>query len=346
MDLAYALLDRGLLPDGAIRFGIRRLLRRRLREIEAAGDQAAEARARQVTAAMEQSPIALAVDLANEQHYEVPADFFLEVLGRHLKYSSCLWEPGVDALDQAEQAMLRLTCERAELADGQRILELGCGWGSLSLWMAERYPGSSVLAVSNSHGQRRFIEARGRQRGLDNLQVVTADMNDFTTEGRFDRVVSVEMFEHMRNWRELFGRIDGWLEPEGRFFLHVFCHRRRPYFFEASGPTDWMARHFFTGGLMPSFDLPDAFDDRLVVEERWAVNGLHYQRTLEAWLAELDRRHEKVLEIFEPVYGAGEAARWVRRWRAFFMACSELFGYRRGEEWLVGHYLLKPRGAA
>ena len=343
--LVLGLVERGLVPDSLVRTGIRTLLERRLEDDVPADPEARAQAAARVRDAMAESPVAVATDAANRQHYEVPPGFYELVLGRHLKYSSCYYPTGNETLDEAEAAMLALTCERAGLADGQDVLEMGCGWGSLTLWMAERYPASRITAVSNSAPQRRFIEGRAASRGLDNLTVVTADMNEFRPEGRFDRVVSVEMFEHMRNWRLLLSRVAEWLQDDGRLFLHVFCHREVPYFFEDQGEDDWMARHFFTGGLMPSLALPGEVGPDFEVERQWPVSGVHYQKTARHWLEKLDARRGAVEELFAGVYGPNEAGRWVERWRVFFMACEELFGYRGGEEWLVGHTLLRKAGA-
>jgi cyclopropane-fatty-acyl-phospholipid synthase len=338
---ALGLVERGLVPDALVRTGIRALLERRLADDVPDDPVRRREAAERVRQGMEEAPVAVATDAANQQHYEVPPGFYEIVLGARLKYSSCLYPTGSESLDDAEDAMLAVTAERAGIGDGQEILELGCGWGSLTLWMAERHSTARITAVSNSAAQRHFIEGRAASRGLGNLRVVTADMNDFRPEGTFDRVVSVEMFEHMRNWRVLLERVATWLRPDGRLFLHVFCHREVPYFFEDEGEDDWMARHFFTGGLMPSLTLPGEVTDALEVEERWAVNGTHYQRTARDWLARLDARRTEVEELFAEVYGPGDAALWVRRWRVFFMACEELFGYRDGKEWLVGHTRLR-----
>lgn len=335
--------ERGRIPDRLLRFGMRRLMGARLRAERGDGGEGQFARYQQRLAGLREGPLALHTDAANVQHYEVPSTFFEHVLGRYLKYSCALWPAGTESLDQAEAAMLQLTCERAGLADGQRILELGCGWGSLSLWMAEHYPGSRITAVSNSASQREFIEARARAAGLDNLEIVTADMNDFSTETQFDRVVSVEMFEHMRNYRELLHRISSWLAPEGRLFVHVFCHRELLYPFETEGSYDWMAEHFFTGGLMPAEQMFAWFQDDLVLEMQWRVDGRHYERTSNAWLARLDAADEEIMKIFSAVYGAAEARRWVQRWRMFFMAVAELFGYDRGRQWFVTHALFSRR---
>jgi cyclopropane-fatty-acyl-phospholipid synthase len=338
-----ALVERGLVPAPVIRMGIRGLLRRRLRE-EGRGDPAArEAALRAFVEELRASPVALHAAAANAQHYEVPPAFFEAVLGRRLKYSSCLYPAGRASLDDAEEAMLALTAERAGLADGQEVLELGCGWGSLTLWMAERFPRSRIAAVSNSAPQREFILARARERGLRNLEVVTADMNGFDTPRRFDRVVSVEMFEHMRNYEVLLRRIAGWLRPGGRLFVHVFCHREHAYFFGTEREDDWMGRHFFTGGIMPSEDLLPRFRRDMVLEERWRVDGGHYARTAEDWLRNLEGRRREALAALASA-GAPEGPRVLyHRWRVFFMACAELFAFRGGTEWFVAHYRFRRR---
>lgn len=335
LSLAIEGVEQGWVPDFAVRSAIRRLCAARLRET--AGDS--------ITHFAEQlrsSPIALATDKANEQHYEVPAEFFTQVLGRHRKYSCCYWLPGVESLDEAEAAALRETCSRAEIVDGMEILELGCGWGSLSLWMAEHCPRSRITAVSNSASQRQFIETEAARRGLGNLQIITADMNSFDIDGPFDRVVSIEMFEHMRNYERLLERIAGWLKPEGKLFVHVFCHRKHAYPFESEGEANWMGRYFFTGGIMPSQDLLGRFDRDLQISQQWLWSGGHYQKTAEAWLAHLDARKSEVMPVLEATYGPTEARRWFQRWRLFFLAVAELFGYRGGSEWFVAQYLLTP----
>lgn len=341
-----AVLEKNLIPDAAVRAGIRRLLRQRLKAEGAGGLEASQARFMGFLGALKASPIAVHTAEANEQHYEVPPAFFELVLGRRLKYSSGLWPPGTASLDQAEEAMLALTCERAELRDGQRILELGCGWGSLSLWMAEHYPGAEVTAVSNSAAQRAFILAQARLRGLGNLQVHTADMNAFEPPARgYDRVVSVEMFEHMRNYEVLLNRIASWLAPAGKLFVHIFTHRDHAYPFEVRDETDWMARHFFTGGVMPSDHTLLYFQKDLRIQSHWRVNGRHYEATANAWLRRLDAAKAPALALFREVYGAEEALKRLVQWRVFFMACAELFGSYGGEAWFVSHYLFeKPDG--
>ncbi|WP_077035415.1 cyclopropane-fatty-acyl-phospholipid synthase family protein [Pelomonas sp. KK5] len=338
-------VEQGLVPDRAVRLGIRRLLRQRLAELHGGDPEAGARLAEDFIAGLREAPLAPLPEKANEQHYELPAAFFAAVLGPHRKYSSCWWPDGVSTLAQAEAAALSETCSRAGLADGQRILELGCGWGSLSLWMAERLPGSRITAISNSHSQREFILAQAAARGLENLEVLTADFNHFEAgAGRFDRIVSVEMFEHLRNWPLAFARVARWLAPGGRFFMHVFAHREAPYAFEARDASDWMSRHFFSGGMMPSDDLALRCQDDLRLLQRWRWNGRHYARTAAAWLARMDERREALMPLFETAYGAREAPLWWQRWRLFFLSVEELFAHADGGQWWVSHYLFERRG--
>ena len=338
-------LERGLLPDWLIRIGIRRLLSARLRK-EQQGSPAEQAeRLMRFVAQLRQSPVAIWPDAANAQHYEVPAEFFRHVLGPQMKYSCALWNADTKSLAEAEEAMLDLTCRRACLEDGQDVLELGCGWGSLSLFMARRFPKSRILAVSNSRSQKHYIDSQAARRGIANLTVLTADMNEFTTDSRFDRVVSVEMFEHMRNYAELLRRISSWSRPGALLFVHVFAHSRFAYPYEVEDSSDWMAQHFFTGGVMPSDDLLLYFQEHFNIREHWRLSGAHYQKTSEAWLERLDRRRNDVLAVFADVYGKDEAQRWLARWRVFFMACAELFGFAGGNEWIVSHYLFENSAA-
>lgn len=325
--------ESGYLPDPLVRFGIRRLLGKRLK-VESARRQ----NQRELLEMLQSGPVAVEQDAANEQHYEVDARFYEKVLGPHLKYSSGYWPAGVNTLAKSEEAMLALTCDRAQLANGQAILEMGCGWGSLTLWMAAQYPQSEITALSNSSSQREFIMARAAERGLDNVNVITADAAQFNTDQRFDRVVSVEMFEHMRNHKALMARISDWLNPGGKLFLHVFCHHSLAYLFETEGEENWMGKYFFTGGIMPSWDWLPQCAESLNEEQRWQVNGTHYARTLEAWLVLADEQRDQLIPLLDECYGAGNGKLWLQRWRMFFMACAELFNYAEGEEWFVAHY--------
>ena len=351
MKTSLALAEKGLIPRPLIRKGIRNLLKKRLLEQNERFGANPERAMREWVEHMRSAPIALVPEAANEQHYEVPPEFFELVLGRNRKYSSAFYPTKDTTLDDAEEAMLALTCERAGLADGQDILELGCGWGSLTLFMAKRFPGSRITVVSNSAPQRKTIEARAAALHLTNLKVITADMNTFEGPGEdpggsFDRVVSVEMFEHMRNWEALLGKVAGWLRPDGRVFLHVFAHKQYAYPFEVKSDTDWMSQHFFSGGMMPSHDMLDHLDTPFEVDERWAVSGEHYALTSEDWAKNTDRHRAEIIELFEQTYGKGQGRRWLHRWRIFFLSCAELFAWDNGQEWIVSHQRLRLRSGA
>lgn len=338
---ALRLAESGLLPDAVVRAGIRSLLAKRLKEECADSLEQCNARKSSFIASMRRAPLAIETDAANAQHYELPAAFMQAVLGPRLKYSCGLWPTEGTTFAQSEELALAMVASRAELADGQRILELGCGWGSLTLWMAEHYPNARITAVSNSALQRAFIEGRAKERNLTNIEVITCDINRFEfAANEADRVVSIEMFEHLRNWEEGFKRVAAWLKPDGKFFMHVFTHKTAAYPFAAEGEDDWMGRYFFTGGMIPSDDLPLHFQEHLRLRGRWAVNGKHYEKTANAWLENQDARKAELMPLFEATYGRDLAAVWFQRWRMFFMSCAELWGYQGGDTWAVGHYLL------
>lgn len=339
LQLGIDMVERGYVPDAITRSVIRRLCAQTANAV--AGARELE-NSHQFIESLKIQPIAVLTDKANEQHYELPAEFFSLFLGHRRKYSCCYFEQPTDSLDKAEESALTRTCENAELEEGQTILELGCGWGSLSLWMAERYPSSQIISVSNSHSQRIYIEQRAKVRSLSNLQVITWDINSFEPPLKCDRVVSVEMFEHLRNFDSMLKRIAGWMYVDGKVLVHHFCHRRIAYPFETEGTENWMGRYFFTGGIMPCEDLLSRFSDDLVVKRKWLWNGDHYRRTADAWLALLDKHRSEAIGILTRTYGARHAYRWLQRWRMFLLAVSELFGFQSGNEWYVAHLLLEP----
>ena len=337
VSLSKGMLEKGLIPDPLIRWGMQQLLRQKLADEAQGGAQAAQVRLKMLIEEMKRSPVALHTLDANAQHYEVPTEFFQLCLGRHLKYSSCYYKQGDESLDEAEADMLAMSAQRAELQDGQHILELGCGWGSLSLYMASQYPNAKITSVSNSKTQKIFIDEQAKKRGLTNLRIITCDMNEFAINESFDRVVSVEMFEHMRNWQELLKRVAGFLKPQGKLFIHIFTHQQYAYFYDHQDESDFIGRYFFTGGIMPSDDLLLSFQDHLAIEDHWQVSGTHYSKTSEAWLSNMDAHKTRILEIFKDVYGQ-EYVKWWHYWRIFYMACAELWGYDNGSQWIVSHY--------
>ncbi len=336
-----SLITRGFIPEFIVRMGIRRLLRQRLREESSPDPVTALKKKLSFIEEIKSMPIAIETQSANEQHYEVPAEFYEHILGKHRKYSSGYWESDTQTLDEAEEKMLCLTCERAALKDGQSILELGCGWGSLTLYMAQHFPNATIHAVSNSHSQRQYIQRQCEQRGLANISLFTADINHFTPPAIYDRVVSVEMFEHMKNYAALLKRISTWLRDEGKLFVHIFTHLTFAYHFNAKDASDWMSQYFFTGGTMPSDDLLLYFQEDLTLEKHWRVMGTHYQRTAEAWLKNMRRNAAAIRPILAKTYGKDHAALWFTRWEIFFMACAELWGMDNGAQWLVSHYLFR-----
>jgi len=336
------LAEKGIIPDYFIRQGIVRNCENRLNNENVSNTEKVSSKKQSWIQQMKESPIALVPEKANEQHYEVPPAFFENVLGKHLKYSSGYWPDGVNSLDESEESMLKLSFERAQLTDGDSILELGCGWGSLTCYMASKLPNSKITAVSNSKDQKEHILNRCKNQGLDNIEVITADMNDFETENKYDRVVSIEMFEHMRNYKKLLSKISSWLHDGGKLFIHIFTHQSVVYPFENQGEADWMAREFFSGGMMPSHDLLLHFQDDLIIEDIWRMSGTHYEKTSLAWVNKMDANKDIVMKIFSETYG-DDAKLWFQRWRIFFMSCEKLFGYNNGSEWGVSHYRFSKR---
>jgi cyclopropane-fatty-acyl-phospholipid synthase len=339
--MTSTLLEKNILPDVLVRIGIRRLLAQRLKDETKANAFEQQKHLMDLVAFLKASPIAVNTHDANEQHYEVPTEFFQLVMGKHLKYSSGFWKNDAVSFDQSEEDMLELTTERAELKDGMNILELGCGWGSLSLFMAKKYPNAKVTGVSNSSTQKAYIDGEAKKRGLNNLTIITADMNTFTIDRKFDRVVSVEMFEHMRNYEKLLEKVSTFLVDGGKLFVHIFTHKTFAYLFEVKDETDWMSKYFFTGGIMPSDHLLMYFPNHMAIEQHWHVPGIHYNKTSEMWLKNMDAHEPEIRKIFAATYGEGNVTKWWSYWRIFFMACAELWGYKNGEEWIVSHYLFK-----
>ncbi|POB13470.1 MULTISPECIES: SAM-dependent methyltransferase [Pseudomonadati] len=339
MSILMNAAERGYIPDPLIRMGIRKLIKQRKDEI----NKNLEFHKSGIINDFNKSLIAEDVDKANEQHYELPPEFFKLVLGANLKYSSALFDNGITSLDEAESAMLEKYCERAQIVDGMDILELGCGWGSLSLFLARKFPNSKITAISNSNGQREFIEERIKERSLNNLEIKTCDINDFNIENKFDRIVSIEMFEHMRNYNSLFKKVASWLKDDGRLFIHIFCHKDASYFFETQGEDNWMGRYFFTGGVMPSFDLFEKVQDSFKLVEKWKVNGANYQETSEQWFLNMEKKRSEIMKVMANTYGEDQANIWFHRWKIFFASCAELFGYDNGEEWFVGHFLFEKK---
>jgi len=334
------LAEQGRLPDSIVRYGIRRLCKKRLKDEFIDHPEYQQDRYQKLIEELRTSPIAIETEAANTQHYEVATDFYLASLGKRLKYSCAYYPDTNTTLDQAEEEMLALYSKRAELDNDQRILELGCGWGSLTLWMAEKYPRSKITAISNSSTQKSYIDHLCRESGFDNVTVITADVNNLELESaQFDRVISIEMFEHMRNYRQLFERISNWLTSDGKLFIHIFAHRNVMYPFDVKSEQDWMSKYFFTGGLMPSIDTLLHFQEQLKIESRWLINGQHYQKTCNHWLEKTDKNKERIIDAFKENYTEKEAKLWFHRWRIFYMSCAELFGLDNGKQWLVAHYL-------
>ena len=343
------LVDRGLMmtDDSNLRQSIRENLKAWILRLECDGDVEKKMEyKRKFIHKLRRSPIAIHTDKANEQHYEVPTAFFNLVLGKRMKYSSALFPEKDTTLEEAEDAMLKLVCQRAQVSDGHTVMDLGCGWGVTGLWICEKYPSCKVVCVSNSATQKKFIDQVAAEKGYSQrLECITCDANIFETERKFDRIISIEMFEHMKNFDELMQKIALWLKPEGHLFTQILCHREFTYSFNTKqgSDTEWMAQNFFTGGTMPSSDLFLYFQKDLIIMDHWNVNGKHYSKTLEAWLRQLDYKKDDVMKVLEKAYGCEEAPQQLFNWRMFFMYCSEVFGFRDGNEWIVAHHLFKKR---
>lgn len=338
-----SLVEKNKVPDFLIRIGIRKLLKQRLLQEKKETVELQQAHLMKLIEELKSSPIAINTAEANEQHYEVPTKFYQYCLGKNLKYSSGYWKDGVKDIDTSEDDMLEITCNRAELKDGQDVLEFGCGWGSLSLYMAKKYSKSNFTVVSNSRTQKLHIDEQAKQRGISNLTVITVNINDFSIDKTFDRVVSVEMFEHMRNYQKLMHKVATCLKADGKLFVHIFTHKDFAYKFEVVDETDWMSKYFFTGGIMPSDDLLLYFNEHLSIQQHWHVSGMHYSKTSEAWLQNMDKQKTEIMPLFENTYGKDKAVKWWVYWRIFYMACAELWGYNKGEEWIVSHYLFTKK---
>lgn len=338
-----SLLEKNLVPDFLIRIGIRKLLKQRLSDEKKPTPELQKQHLLSLVEELKKSPIAVQTQAANEQHYEVPTEFYKYCLGEHLKYSSGFWKEGVTDIDTSEKDMLELTCERAQLQNGQEVLELGCGWGSLSLFMADKFPGSQFTVVSNSRTQKVHIDEQAKLRGLKNLVVLTCDINEFEINKKFDRIVSVEMFEHLRNYELLFRKISSFLKDDGKMFVHIFTHKEFAYKFEVIDESDWMSKYFFTGGIMPSNDLFSYFNNDLIIKNQWIVSGTHYGKTSEAWLKNMDKHKSEIIPLFEQTYGKKQALKWWVYWRIFYMACAELWNFDSGKEWMVCHYLFAKK---
>ncbi|XDD52324.1 cyclopropane-fatty-acyl-phospholipid synthase family protein [Leptospira sp. WS92.C1] len=343
MKWMYDLMEKNIFPDWLIRFCIRKLLAQRLKQEDKGSLEKNQKHLMSYVDALKKSPIAIHTSAANEQHYEVPAEFFKLVMGKHMKYSSGYWETKTTSFEESERRMLEITCQRAKIENGMSVLDLGCGWGSLSLYLAENFPKSQITGVSNSKSQKKFIDAEAKNRGLKNLTILTADMNGFKITKKFDRLVSVEMLEHMKNYEILFEKFAGFLKSRGLFFVHIFTHHKFTYPFEIIDDTDWMSKYFFTGGQMPSHNLFLYFQKDFIIQDQWVVNGNHYARTSEAWLSGMYKNRESVLKILSQTYGTDQSLKWFVYWKVFFMACAELWKYKNGEEWIVSHYLFSKR---
>ncbi|XP_028807031.1 (S)-coclaurine N-methyltransferase [Neltuma alba] len=336
-------LERNLLPDVVVRRLTRLLLASRLRSGYKASSQPQLSDLLHFVHSLREMPIAIETDKPKVQHYELPTSFFKLVLGKNLKYSSCYFSSASNTLDDAEEAMLELYCERSRIKDGHTVLDVGCGWGSLCIYIAKKYSNSRVTGICNSTTQKAYIEEKCRDLMLQNVEIIVADISTFEMDASYDRIFSIEMFEHMKNYKDLLKKIAGWLKEDGLLFLHHFCHKAFAYHFEDKNEDDWITRYFFTGGTMPSANLLLYFQDDVTVVNHWLVNGKHYAQTSEEWLKRMDQNLTSIKPIMESTYGKESAVKWTVYWRTFFIAVAELFGYNNGEEWMVAHFLFKKK---
>ena len=340
LNLGIKLTELGIIPESVLRVAIKKIIQQRLSEIPINTEER-QSKKTDFIEALRSSPIALSTNQANEQHYEVPPSFFQEIMGSYLKYSCGWFDENTTSLDTAEENMLKLYVERLGIQNHQRVLDLGCGWGSFTLFAAEKFPNSNFVAVSNSNDQIEFIKNTAKARSLENVEAIKQDMNDLSLEGSFDRIISVEMFEHMRNYGALLKNLGDHLLKDGKLFVHIFTHRDHPYPYEVRGPSDWMSKYFFTSGLMPSHDIFSYFEEDFVVRQSWKINGMHYAKTCNLWLQNHYKNKKTILDIFTGHYP--NPRQWFVRWQLFFLACEELFAYSEGKEWFVSHYLLTPK---
>ena len=335
------LLARGLIPDWILRRGVRSQGKERLNMMNKV--DSTKEYSKFINEASTGN-IAVNTDDANNHHYEVDSEFFKYCLGKNLKYSCCFWDENTLDLDAAEDNMLEIYSKRAEITDGMNILDIGCGWGSLSLFLAQKYPKSEITGVSNSSSQKIFIDSVASERNISNLNIITRDINDFRTEEKYDRILSIEMFEHTKNTKKLMNLINDWLNPNGLFFMHVFAHKENPYYFDRDQKNAWMAKYFFTGGMMPNHNLFKDLKSNLEYQKSWILSGEHYERTSNAWLDKMDQNKSKILSLFERSNSSSVAKRKFHFWRLFYIACAEIFGYDNGNEWVVSHHLFKKSG--
>ena len=328
------LAESGFIPDALIKIAARYISNKRISKSSIDYDKP------EIISALSKGVVAEKTSDANKQHYEVPPEYFYHVLGTNLKYSCSLFD-NVNLLDEAETSMLELYIERANIKDGHKILDLGCGWGSFSLYIAKKYPNTNITSVSNSSDQITYIKNEAQKRGLPNIKAYRMDVNSLELNTQFDRIISIEMFEHLRNYKLILSSLNNLLKPDGRLFIHIFCHKKLTYFYEMKNNFDWMTKYFFQGGIMPSKDIFEYFDDELEIINQWDINGNHYSKTCKAWLNNHYINRKKILDVFQKHYDKPKI--WFNRWRIFFLSCEAFFALNNGKEYFVSHYLLKKK---